>query len=381
MLQFALCVFLTLGASHSSNNTRVVLQLRDDDLVTAVENTLEVCLGIAGHMDRFSKKFDRGARRRMDERDKLLVDGVGRKLNTCSRIYDAVTSDRGRYCSGVDLDKEDQEDEIAITQLITFNVGGNRFSTNLTTLRSVNGTFFERMFRGGSNITSSADGTFFIDRSPRAFEYIMDYLRTGDMFVGSDAEVRIQLLDDAKYYQLPQEVIDYLRWKPINGIDLWLSEVRYLNQQLKLVSRKMDAVLYEAAQDGDSSSYFHSLCDNQGPTVVVIMTNTGNVFGGYSSQSWSSSTGYASSSTAFLFRLRPSIKRYNIKSPSHSIYRTSGYGPIFGSGHDILVRTNARRRNDNQVADSGYYSSGYSINNGVNRFKVQDYAVVKAISL
>merc|ERR1719285_1564931 len=88
-------------------------------------------------MDRFSKKFDRGARRRMDERDKLLVDGVGRKLNTCSRIYDAVTSDRGRYCSGVDLDKEDQEDEIAITQLITFNVGGNRFSTNLTTLRSV----------------------------------------------------------------------------------------------------------------------------------------------------------------------------------------------------------------------------------------------------
>jgi Tfp pilus assembly protein PilZ len=384
MLQFALCVFFTLRASDSSNDTGVVLQLRDEDLVTAVENTLEVCLGIARHMDRFSAKFDRGARRRMDGRDKLLVDGVGRKLDTCSSIYDAVKSDRGKYCSGFDLDKDDQEDEIAITQLITFNVGGNRFSTNLTTLRSVNGTFFERMFRGGRggwNITSSADGTYFIDRSPRAFEYIMDYLRNGDLFVRSDAEVRIQLLDDAKYYHLPQEVIDYLRWKPISGINLWFSEVRYLNQQLKLVGRKMGTVLYEAAQDGDSSSIFHSLCDDQGPTVVIIMTNTGNVFGGYSSIAWSSSGGWGSSSTAFLFRLRPSIKRYNIKSKSHSIYRHSGYGPTFGGGHDIYVRNSARRSNKNNVGHHGYDGSSYSINSGNNYFKVQDYAVVQAISL
>jgi len=379
MLQFALCLFLTLGESDSSNNTAVVLKLRDDDLVTAVENTLQVCLGIAGHMDKFTKKFEKDyARRRMDERDKLLVDGVGRKLDTCSKIYEAVKTDRGEYCNGVDRDREDKEDEIAISQPITFNVGGTRFSTSLTTLRSVNGTFFEKMFRGGMNRTSSADGTYFIDRSPATFGYVMDYLRTGDLSVRSDAEVRMQLLNDAKYFQLPQEVIDNLRWKPMNGIDLRLSEVRYLNQQLKKEGKKMGEVLYEAAQDGDSASTFHSLCDNQGSNVVIIMTNTGNVFGGYSSQSWSSSSGYSSSSRAFLFRLRPSIKRFNIKSTSYSIYRHVNFGPRFGST-DIILVSGALRSNKNFITNQFYYGSSYDINNGVRYFKVQDYAVVKAI--
>merc|ERR1719173_234410 len=202
------------------------------------------------------------------------------------------------------------------------------------------------MFREGVNRTGSANGTYFIDRSPRTFGYIMDYLR----------------------------------WKPINGIDLWLSEVRYLNQELKLVRQKMGTVLYEAAQDGDSSSLFHSLCDGQGSNVVIIMTNTGNVFGGYSSVSWSSSTGYSASSTAFLFRLRPSIRRYNIKSTSYSIYRHSSYGPRFGSD-DIVLHNQALRSRKNYVSNSQYYGAGLDINNGVYNFKAQDYAVVKTVPL
>jgi len=228
--------------------------------------------------------------------------------------------------------------------------------------------------------TSSPDGTYFIDRSPRTFEYVMDYLRTGDLFVSNEAEVRIQLLDDAEYFGLPKEVIDYLRWKPINGIDLWLSEVRFLNQELELVRQKMGEVLYDAAQDGDASSVFHTLCDSKGSNVVIIMTNTGNVFGGYSSVSWTSTTGYVASSTAFLFRLRPSIKRFNIKTTAYSIYRHSSYGPRFGSA-DIRLESLALRNSKNYVGNSNYYGSGYDINNGVRYFKVQDYAVVKTLLL
>jgi len=259
-------------------------------------------------------------------------------------------------------------------------VGGTLFSTNLTTLRSVKGTRFERMFRGGMPRTSSTDGSYFIDRSPRTFEYVMDYLRTGDLFLTNDAEVRSQLLDDAEYFELPKEVMDYLRWKPINGIDLWLSEVRYLNQELKLVRQRMGEVLYEAAQDGDTSSLFHTLCDSKGSNIVIIMTNTGNVFGGYSSVSWTSSSGYVASSTAFLFRLRPSIKRFNIRNTAYSIYRHSSYGPRFGSD-DILLQSQALRNSKNYVSNSHYYGSGYDINNGVRYFKVQDYAVVKTLPL
>merc|ERR1712142_72275 len=252
--------------------------------------------------------------------------------------------------------------------------------TNRITLKSVAGTRLERMTWGGMNRTSSADGTYFIDRSSRTFGYIMDYLRTGDLFVSNDAEIRSQLLDDADYFELPKEVIDYLQWKPINGIDLWLSEVRYLNQELKLVRQKMGEVLYEAAQDGDTSSLFHSLCDSQGSTVVIIMTNTGNVFGGYSSVPWSTSKGHVASSTAFLFRLRPSIRRYNIMTTAYSIYRHSSFGPRFGS-EDIYLYNQALRNNKNYVTNSYYYGSELDINNGVKYFKAQDYAVVKTIPL
>jgi len=379
MLQFALCFLLTLG-TQSSNKSVVAEDQSDDPLVEAVKNTLVTCSGIAGHMGNFSKKFQaEDARRRKVETNESLVDGVGSKLATCWKVFDAVQTGREEYCMGAKYDQVGQQDKSANSQQITLNVGGTLFSTNLTTLHSVEGTRFERMFRGGMTITSSADGSYFIDRSPRTFGYIMDYLRTGDLFVSNDEEVRFQLLDDAEYYGLPKEVIDYLRWKPINGIDLWLSEVRYLNQELKLVRQKMGEVLYEAAQDGDTSSLFHSLCDSQGSNVVIIMTNTGNVFGGYSSVSWTSSTAYVASSTAFLFRLRPSIKRYNIKSTAYSIYRHSSYGPRFGD--DMYLVNQALRSNKNYVGNSRYYGSGTDINNGVNYFKAQDYAVVKTIPL
>jgi len=378
MLQFALCLFLTLVPSVSSNTSAGVMKLKDDDVLTAVENTLMVCSGIAGHMSNFSQNFEaEDARRRNDGMN--VVSEVGRKLNTCSKIFDAVKTVREGFCEGVD---HDQEDEIDISQPITFNVGGTLFSTNLTNLLSVEGTLFQRMFREGiMTRTSSSDGTYFIDRNPRTFGYIMDYLRTRDLFIGSDAEVRIQLLDDAIYFNLTQEVKDYLRWKPINGIDLWLSEFRYLNQELKLVRQKMGEVLYEAAQDGDSSSTFYSLCKDQGSNVVIIMTSTGNVFGGYSSNSWNSASGsYYTSSTAFLFRLRPSIKRFNILTNGNSVYPHSSYGPVFGR-QDILLHSGALTTRQNYVYNQYYDGRNYDINNGVRYFKVQDYAVVKTIPL
>jgi len=379
MLQFAICVFSILEAASSSNTTTVVkTNVAGDDLVTEVENTLGVCSAIVEAVGDFHENFDSDeVRRRMDDTDKGLVNGVQRTLDTCAAIFQAVDSGREDYCTEVE-----DIDESADGQPITFNVGGSLFSTSLATIRSVKNTYFEKMFREGVSRNISADGTYFIDRSPSTFEYVLEYLRTGDLFIKSDEKiVRLHLLDDAKYFELPQEVTDYLQWKPINGIDLRLSEVAYLNEQLKLIKMKMGEVMYEAAQDGDSYSIFHRLCDNKGSNVVIIQTNTGNVFGGFSSASWSSSSGYSSSSTAFLFRLRPSIKRYNIKSTSYSIYRYSSTGPRFGSS-DIYIYSGALTTYSNYLTNQYYtYSSSYELNNGERYFKVQDYAVVKAISL
>merc|ERR1719233_2194049 len=96
---------------------------------------------------------------------------------------------------------------------IILNVGGKHFATSLATLRSENGTFFEKMFRNGSNTTCSADGTFFIDRNPENFDYSLDFLRTGDLLVeSSDTDLRVQLLEDAEFFELPEQLKGYLHY-------------------------------------------------------------------------------------------------------------------------------------------------------------------------
>merc|ERR1719382_1895351 len=174
--------------------------------------------------------------------------------------------------------------------------------------------------------TCSADGSYFNDRDSSTFGYVLEYLRSDDMLVKSgDESIRMQVLDDAKFFQLSASLQLYLRWSSLReGIDLSYAEFSFLNEELKAVSLEMGGLLYQASKDDDSSSNFHSRCDGKGATVVIIETTKGTVFGGFSDVSWSSSSGYSTSTKSFLFQLRPSMKRYSKKNgSSYAIYRHS----------------------------------------------------------
>jgi len=47
-------------------------------------------------------------------------------------------------------------------------------------------------------------------------------------------------------------------------------------------------LLYRGSRDGYESQTFHSKCDNQGPTIVVLRTNFQKVIGGVSFVKWES---------------------------------------------------------------------------------------------
>jgi len=276
---------------------------------------------------------------------------------------------------------EPEEDTGVFSEQIILNVGGKLFTTSLSTLRSVGGTFFEKMFRKGANTTASADGKYFIDRDPSTFGYVLDYLRSGDLLIKSDDKnLRMQVLDDAEYFKLPEELKNYLRWSSAEGIDLWFSEVDFINKQLKRVSKELGGLLFQTSKDGDSPSTFHSRCDGKGPTVVIVETKSGNVFGGYTSSSWAkSSGGYVSNSGGFLFQLRPSMKRFDVKN-SNGIYRHTNYGPTFGGGFDLFL-TSCSSVATCYVRGESYASSGYGLNDGERFFRIKDYAVVQAKSI
>jgi len=267
---------------------------------------------------------------------------------------------------------------------IILNVGGRLFNTSLSTLRSINGTFFERMFCDDANTSINGNGTYLIDRDPSAFEYIMDYLNSGDLFVESnDVNVLLQLLDDAQYFKLPNKLQDYLRWFSMAGINLWFSEYTFINEQLEILSKELGGLLFQASKNGDAVSTFHSRCDNKGPSVIIVETKSGNLFGGYTYANWSSSGGYSASTGAFLFRLRPSKKRYNQRDTckDFAIHRHSDHGPVFGNGHTLFIN-NCMEVATCYVNNTGYnIPPNYELNGGEQYFRIKDYAVVQAKAL
>jgi hypothetical protein len=110
-------------------------------------------------------------------------------------------------------------------------------------------------------------------------------------------------------------------------------------------------LLYRRSTDGANSAAFHRLVDGNGPTLVIFKASNGQVFGGYNSNSWSSSSRWDNSSESFLFNLNSNLKG-DVYYPEYSTYNSSSYGPTFGGGHDIYI---------NSTMDGGsFFPFGYN---------------------
>jgi len=362
---------------------RLILGASNESLMKDLKDQLKQCTNIL----KFTQSFNEGLPNFSDNRRRLtadseddgeeLEDDVEKSLSTCMSFIAAINDfykDLEDYEGDIDAD-DPWKDPIIL------NVGGKHFSTTLNTLRSGNGTFFEKMFRNGSTTTCSADGTFFIDRNPKAFVYILDFIRTGDIVVESaDRNLRSQLLEDAEFFQLSDELKEYLRFSSLEGIDLSFSEVSWLNNELA-GNRKLGGLLFDTSKDGDAVSTFHSRCDSEGPTVTIVETTLGVVFGGFTDQSWASGSGqWVSDSDAFVFRLRPTpITKFKVSSSSYAIYRHSSYGPQFGNTA-FRIYTNCQDNADSYVSSGSYYNLGsFALNDGSHDFRVKHYAVVQAV--
>ena len=141
-------------------------------------------------------------------------------------------------------------------------------------------------------------------------------------------------------------------------------------------------LLYSAAKDGATANIFHQKCDNKGVTVTLIKVTNGNICGGYTNIPWSTQSGYKNDSTAFLFLLRSNNKikpsKWSVSNANNAVYHNSGYGPTFGSGHDLYLCNNCITSNGSYTnLGTAYYntnSNRYLLTGSYN-FKVQDYQV------
>ncbi|KAM4845184.1 BTB/POZ domain-containing protein KCTD14 isoform 2-T2 [Thomomys bottae] len=85
-----------------------------------------------------------------------------------------------------------------ISTVVELNVGGQLYTTTVSTLRKFPGSKLAEMFSSSAKVCLDAEGRFFIDRPGTYFSPILDYLRTGHMPTENIPEV----YREAQFYEL-----------------------------------------------------------------------------------------------------------------------------------------------------------------------------------
>ena len=94
---------------------------------------------------------------------------------------------------------------MSASERVRLNVGGVRFETTLTTIRRIPDSMLAIMFSERHTVNKDDDGFVFIDRGPRHFEDILNFLRTGSVPIGTpDPGFEAEL----EYYGLHQAFLD-----------------------------------------------------------------------------------------------------------------------------------------------------------------------------
>src|SRR3989344_6896524 len=102
------------------------------------------------------------------------------------------------------------------TNLIKLNVGGTIFTTTISSISSIQGSYIDNLVKydsnGEMNVTKDENGNIFIDRSPELFKIILEYLRTNKLYIPDNVN-RSQLKDEFDLYGLdmPSPEKKYLR--------------------------------------------------------------------------------------------------------------------------------------------------------------------------
>jgi len=111
----------------------------------------------------------------------------------------------------------------------------------------------------------------------------------------------------------------------INGNDIYIENIiKWINSEKKIKTK----LLYRKSKDGDDYETFHRLCDNKGPTLILIKSKEGFIVGGYTPLNWDEHSGWIKDDQTFVFSLSKNKIYRKISKNSDSIWCTK-YGPYF----------------------------------------------------
>ncbi|CAF0984347.1 unnamed protein product [Brachionus calyciflorus] len=273
-------------------------------------------------------------------------------FNQCDQKYTHLNNDLYNLQSTVKLiiDKAKQDKIISnpLEENVTkLNIGGRIFSTLKSTLtkelkdkdsKPYPPHMFHLIFNGSKKFDiDEHNNAIFIDRDPKYFSHVLDYLRYGDsgFVIPEDIDLK-KLYLEGKFYQI-KGLEDMFLVSHLNSLDSKILSQIEVKKFYDLCNIRKDArwkLLYRASVDGFYGETFHSKCDGIGGTLTFIKTTYGYIFGGYTTQLWDN-RGHSSKKddNAFVFSLKNYLKtpkNMNSLKTDRSIHCICNLGPSFG---------------------------------------------------
>ena len=159
-----------------------------------------------------------------------------------------------------------------------------------------------------------------------------------------------------------------------------IEELEMLIRNINKSSHKMTLnLIYKASADSDKAIDFHNKCDKAKNTIVLIETDKGKRFGGYTSVSWEGNCEDKIDDDAFVFSL-DKMKIYNIIPGEKAIGCYPKFGPVF-LGCQIKIFDNAFKRGGTTFEKGLNYNTteDYELTDGDREFNVKDVEVYEVI--
>ena len=319
--------------------------------------------------------------------EKTVSDAVKKATKDMKAVLHAIKEEIGQTMSTVIHDTNEWKQmqvklaTTAVQGMVLLNVGGRKFTTSVDTLIMEKDTFFTALLSNQWKVEKDKEGYIFIDEDGDIFAEILIYMRNPARYVLSDEKLRQRVINDAEKYKLSQ----------LLALLGCFQKTTLLNfeQQQKLnefygKKDQMWNLIYIGTQDGFDAAVFHNRANNQGPTMTIIRSTGGCIFGGYASQAWTSAGNYTNAANSFLFLLTnangspPTKFLYN--NNGNGLYNNASFGPTFGGGVDLYIANSCNINNCQCNLGTSYPNSlnlGANTFTGSNTFLVAEIEVFK----
>ena len=113
------------------------------------------------------------------------------------------------------------------------------------------------------------------EESLKQFDDDVELLNDLDAIHCVDSNIRVKI--SRYYFENPSELL----------VNTQIVDEQYDEYLLEWTDYYKWKLIYRASEHGYSAESFHEYCDDKGPTLIVIKSSGGWIFGGYTTQSWS----------------------------------------------------------------------------------------------